>query len=259
MVGSFQDSISLEWMNKDYPQGAIFRAQRIHLSSLLSPTGQLINNDYLECLDEDGESILLKMDQAGRFSLIATSPEQQENQPEIYVHSTQTPNIDRLIQRVAPSGDSQHAQNCIRLIRGSVPPNFLCQYFHFVRQHTLDALVGLTQEGLMIEWNLEAQVPCRYATNLNEIFTNMEQPLELLFDQARFYYRDQFQLHMQLLSTKDWTGFFQYWKWTGDLREKDSEQKNVPYQSRHRFHLIASAQVRFTTINDSEESRSRSS
>ena len=236
-------------MSKDYPQGAIFRAQRIHLSSLFSSTGQLISNDYLECLDEDGESVLLKMDPAGRFSLIATSPEQQENQPEIYVYSTQTPNIDRLIQRVSPDHNSEREHNCIRLVRGAVPENFLCQYFHFVRQHTLDALVGLTQEGLMIEWNLEAQLPCRYATNLNDVLTNMEQPLESLFEQARLYYRDQFQWQMQLVSTSDWAGFFEYWKWTGALRRKGTETKSAPNQNRHQFHLIASTQVMATGLN----------
>ncbi|CAF4736579.1 unnamed protein product, partial [Rotaria magnacalcarata] len=78
------------WSSKTYPQGAIFRAERIHHSSVSSNNGHQTANDYLECVDEDGYIVFLKMNQTGRYSLIATSVEQQEHQPEIYLHSSQT-------------------------------------------------------------------------------------------------------------------------------------------------------------------------
>ncbi|CAF4701754.1 unnamed protein product, partial [Rotaria magnacalcarata] len=76
------------------------------------------------------------MNQTGRYSLIATSVEQQEHQPEIYLHSSQTANIDQLIKRVTLYHDRKNYSNCIRLVRGSVPHDFLCQYLYFIRQHT---------------------------------------------------------------------------------------------------------------------------
>ena len=106
----------------------------------------------------------------------------------------------------------------------------------------------MSQEELLIEWNLESHTPCRYATNLNEILNRFsetwnEQTLESYIDQARIHYRESFQINMQLISTRDWTAFFQYWKWTGEARSKENYQTNIPYQSRHRFNLIASVQV----------------
>lgn len=247
-LGYFQEINSSHWSNKEYPQGAIFRAERVHRSTVTTKSGREIPNNYLECHDEDGYVVLIKLDQIGRFSIIATSPEQQENQPEVYVHSTQTPNIGQLIKSVTLLNDNKKNNNCIRLVRGPVPYNFICQYFHFVRQHTHDVLVGLTQEGLVIEWNVDSHVPCRYATNLTDILdniygTNIEQTLETYIDQARTHYRDNFRFDMQLISTRDWTAFFQYWKWIGSTRRKYKNENSIPYQSRHRFHLVASIQV----------------
>ena len=107
---------------------------------------------------------------------------------------------------------------------------------------------GLTGENLVVEWNLESHAPCRYATNLNEILGKLsgtwdEQLLETYIDQARTNYRKNFQQDMQLISSRDWTGFFQYWKWTGEFSETEKQEKSIPYQSRHRFHLVASLQV----------------
>lgn len=248
VLGYFQDAGFSSWSNKTYPQGAIFRAERIHRSSVPSNNGHKIPNDYLECVDEDGYSILLKMDQTGRYSLIATSVEQQGNQPEIYLHSTQTPHIDQLIKRVTSYYDRKNCSNCIRLVRGSVPYDFLCQHFQFIRQHTYDMLAGLTQEGLVVEWNIESHVPCRYATNLHSILDSMagtatEQTLDSYIDQARAHYKESFQYNIQLVSSHDWTAFFQYWKWTNKKRQKYQDEDNVSYQSRHRFHLVASVQV----------------
>jgi hypothetical protein len=244
-----QDVNSSQWSNKEYPQGAIFRGERIHRSSVSTNDNRQIANDYLECRDEDGYTVFIKMAQTGRFSVIATSMEQQEHQPEIYLHSTQTSNIDQLIKRVIPDdNNNKNKNNCIRLVRGPVPHNFYCQYFRFVRQRTHDVLVGLTQEGLVIEWNLESHVPCRYATNLNEILDNiygtiLDQTLQSYIEQSRIHHRDSFQQSMQLISSQDWTGFFQYWKWTGDVHQKSDEENKISYQSRHRFHLVASLLV----------------
>jgi len=248
-LGYFQDGNSLQWSSKEYSPGAIFRAERIHRSSVSTSDGHRIPNDYIECHDEDGYAIFMKTDQSGRFSIISTSVQQQENQPEIYLHSTQTPNIAQLIKNVTLYNDKKTNNNCIRLIRGPLPHHFHCHYFQFVRQHTHDVLVGLTEENLVIEWNLESHVPCRYATNLNDILDNIygstiEKTLESYIDQARIHYRDNFQLDMQLVSTVDWTAFFQYWRWTGNIHRKHQDETIIPYQSRHRFHLIASVQVR---------------
>ncbi|CAF1143327.1 unnamed protein product [Adineta steineri] len=236
---------SSKWKSKQYPQGSFFHAQRIHRPSDSSNnnSNQKMNNHYLECLDEEGYNIFLKMNTTGRFSLIATSPDQQQKQPEIFLHSTQTTNIGQLIKTLTFHNNN----NCIRLVRGSVPHNFQCQYLQLVRQHTHDVLVGLTEENLVIEWNLESHAPCRYAINLNDILnklsgTSEEQLLESYMDDARTNYREHFQYDMQLISTKDWAAFFQYWKWTGDIHQTDKQEKNIPYQSRHRFHLVASIQ-----------------
>ncbi|CAF0793430.1 unnamed protein product [Adineta ricciae] len=230
------------WLTKKYSPGAFFHGQRIHRPA---DAHQNMNNDYLECLDEKGFSVFLQMTHPGRYSLIATSPEQQVDQPEIYLHSTQTANIGQLIKQITLQNNDNN--NCIRLVRGFVPHNFHCQHFQFVRQHTHDVLVGLTEENLVVEWNLESHAPCRYATNLNEILSKLsgtwdEQLLETYIDQARTNYRKNFQHDMQLISSRDWTGFFQYWKWTGEFSETEKQEKSIPYQSRHRFHLVASLQ-----------------
>ncbi|CAF1260474.1 unnamed protein product [Rotaria sordida] len=248
VVAYFQDSNFLYWSSKKYPQGSIFRAERIHRSSVSSRDGHQVPNDYLECLDEDGYYVFIKMKQSGRYSIIATSIEQQENQPEIYLHSTQTSNIDQLIKRVTLYYDNKsNNNNNIRLVRGSVPHNFLCQHFHFIRQHTYEMLVGLTQEGLVIEWNLECHVPCRYATNLNDILdstygTVLQQTLESYINQAQKHYRNNFQYNIQLASSQDWTGFFQYWIWTRKNRQKSKDDNKVTSQRRRQFHLVASIQ-----------------
>lgn len=238
VYGYYPDSNSSSWTKEEYRPGSIFHGKRIHRSS----KG---DNDHLECTDEDGYTVYLKMDCAGRFSIIATSTDQQENRSEIYLHSTQTPHIGQLIKRLTLHENNNH---CIRLVRGPVPYNFQCQHLQFVHQHTHDILVGLTGEGLVIEWNLESHAPCRYATNLNDILNKLsgsyeEQLLETYIDQARTHYRENFQINMQLISTKDWTAFFQYWKWTGDLSSSSRHEKAIPYQSRNRFHLVASVQV----------------
>jgi len=243
--GYYFDSNSSSWTSEKYHQGSIFRAQCIHRSL----KDQKSSNDHLECLDEDGYTVFLKINSPGRFSLIATSINQQENQPEIYLHSTQTSNIGQLIKRLTfPDNNNNNHNNCIRLVRGSVPHHFHCQYLQFVRQHTHDILVGITQEGLVIEWNLESHVPCRYATNFNDILnklsdTREESLLETYIEQARTHYRENFQINVQLISTSDWSAFFQYWKWTGAINQIDKYEKKIPYQSRHRFHLVASIQV----------------
>jgi len=244
----FQDTNYSYWSSKEYAQGAIFRAECIHRSFVSTSSDQQIPNDYLECHDEDGYSVFIKLDQPGRFSIIATSIEQQENQPEIYLHSTQTSNIGQLIKSLTLDNDNKKNNNCIRLVRGPVPYNFLCQYFRFIRQHKYDVLVGLTQEGLIIEWNLETHVPCRYATNLNDILdslcgTIIEQTLESYIDQARVHYKENFQFDMQLISNRNWAAFFQYWKWNGSIRRKHKDENNIMYQNRHRFQLVASIQV----------------
>jgi len=236
------DSKSSSWIKEKYSQGSIFHAQRIHRTS----KGRKTENDHLECLDEDGYTVYLKMNYPGRFSLFATSTDQQQNQPELYLHSTQTFNISQLIKRLTSIDNTNN--NCIRLVRGSVPHNFRCQYLQLARQHTYDILVGVTQEGLVIEWNLESHAPCRYATNFNDILTKLsgtreEQLLETYIDQARTHYRENFQINMQLISTNDWAAFLQFWKWTEDDCKTDKREQNIQYQSRHRFNLVASIQV----------------
>ena len=98
--GYYKDSQSSKWLSKEYAQGSIFSAQRIHHSSESSRHSRTSTNDHLECLDEDSESILLRMSDSGRFSLIATSTNQQEKQPETFLHSTQASNISELIKRL---------------------------------------------------------------------------------------------------------------------------------------------------------------
>jgi hypothetical protein len=246
--GRYTDSDSSQWLNKEYPQGTIFSAQRIHRAS----NNRTSSTDCLECFDEDGYSVFLKMKSIGRFSLIATSVSQQEKQPEFYLHSTQTANISPLIKTLTLYDNNNN--NCIRLVRGDVPHNFHCQYLQLVRQHTHDVLVGLTQEDLVIEWNLDSHTPCRYATNLNDILNKLsgswqEQLLESYMDEARSHYRENFQINMQITSSRDWAALFQYWQWTGDVHSSNKDDKNIPYQSRHRFHIVASIQVtKFTTI-----------
>ena len=243
--GRYTDSDPSIWTSKEYPQGSIFSAQCIHR---VSSSGKS-SHDRLECLDEEGYTIFLKLDHRGRYSIFATSTDQQQNQPEIYLHSTQTANIGSLIKRLTLHKPSENINHCIRLVRGAVPHNFHCQYLQLVRQRTHDVLVGLTQEGLLIEWNLESHAPCRYATNFNDILKKLsgsweEQLLETYIDEARSHYRENFQINMQVISSKDWTAFFEYWKWTGDVYPTKKHEKNVPDQSRHRFHLVASIQVR---------------
>lgn len=234
---SYPDERSSHSISRKYPQGSLFTAQSIDL---------FLRPGRLECFDEDGYTVSLKIHTRGRFSLIATSNDQQENHPDWYLHSTQALNIEQLIRRLTSDNPSK---NCIRLVRGGVPHHFHCQYLQFLRRHTHDILVGLTDEGLVIEWNLDSSASCRYATNLNDILARLsdsweEKLLENYIDQARTHYRENFQINMQLTSTRDWTAFLQYWKWTGEVESIDQGQVNIPYQSRHRFHLIASIQVR---------------
>lgn len=243
LEGFYSDVTSGQWLKKDYAQGSLFQAQRIHRSAGDQLQG---SNDYVECLDEDGYSVFLSMTRPGRFSLIANSPDQQVNQPEVFLHSTQTANVCQLIKRLNPS--KKATNSCIRLVRGAVPHNFHCQHLQLIRQHTHDVLIGLTEEGLVVEWNLDSEAPCRHATNLNEILNKMsgtweEQTLEAYIDQARTHYREDFQYNMQLVSTKDWTAFFQYWKWIDEVASSNADEESVPCQSRHRFHLVASIQV----------------
>ncbi|CAF4186400.1 unnamed protein product [Rotaria sp. Silwood2] len=242
--GYYEDSNSSRWTSKKYPQGAVFQAQYNHRSSDQFHRDRRINVDYVKCLDEDGYNIFLKINHSGRFSLIATSIDQQKIQPEKFLHFIQTPNIDKLIQRLILDKNNM---NCIRLVRGPVPHNFICQYLKFVRQHTYDVLVGLTKEGLVIEWNIESYVSCRYATNFDDILNNLygtweEQTLESYMDYARTHYRENFQNNVQLLSKRDWTALFQYWKWTGDICQINNSDKNIPDQSCREFHLVTSIQ-----------------
>lgn len=240
------DASSSQWSTKKYPQGAFFQGQRIHQPLEASHNRRKGDDVYLECLDEEGLSVFLKMKQPGRYSLIATMPEQQTTHPEWFLHSTQAANIAQLIKSMTLQ--TSHDGDCVRLVRGSVPHNFHCQHLRLVREHTHDVLVGLTQEDLIVEWNLDSHALCRYATNLEDILSQLsstweEQLLESYIDQARTNYRDRFQHDVQLISTRDWTAFFQYWKWTGDVTAVREQQKTIPYQSRHRFHLVASLQV----------------
>ncbi|CAF4733569.1 unnamed protein product [Rotaria sp. Silwood1] len=244
----YQDPDSLHWTSKEYTQGAIFQAQCIHRSSDQSHRDRKVNANYLECLDEDGYNVFLKMNHSGRFSLIATSIDQQQNQPEIFLHSIQSPNIGQLIQRLKLDENNKNNSNCIRLVRGAVPYSFTCQYLKFVRQHTYDVLVGLTKENLIIEWNIESNIPCRYATNFDDIINKFygtweEQTLESYMDYARTHYRDNFQINIQLLSTKDWAAVLEYWKWTGDIHQTNNSENNLPDRHPHRFHLVTSIQV----------------
>ena len=252
LKGHILDPVGATWSVKKYCQGAIFRAQRINRSSDAANEQHKSSSDHLECLDEYNYSVFLNMNEPGRFSLITTLTDQRQSQPELFLHNTQTPNIGSLIKRLAPSNHSTETNRaCIRLVRGSVPHNFHCQYLRFIRQHAHDVLVGLTQQGLIIEWNLDSDTPCRYATNLNEILSELsltwdEQLLENYIDRARANYRDNFRSNFQLTSTKDWAAFYQYWKWTGDIRPTGEQSAHIPYQSRHRFHVIASIQVRLS-------------
>ncbi|CAF4683932.1 unnamed protein product, partial [Rotaria magnacalcarata] len=59
-IGYFKDANLSHWSSKTYPQGAIFRAERIHHSSVSSNNGHQTANDYLECVDEDGYIVFLK-------------------------------------------------------------------------------------------------------------------------------------------------------------------------------------------------------
>ena len=242
-IGYFQDSPQSYWRTKKYSQGSIFRAQRIHHAADSNS-----NNDYVECIDEQGYVVFLKMDLTGRFSLIATSTEQEENHSEIYLHSTQTNNLSRIIRRVLPLDSKTNLQNCIRLVRGSTPNNFNCQYFQFIREETFETLIGVTEENLMVEWNLASQEPCQYATNLNEVFSHSygkysEKSLKSSIDQARQYHRNQFEMKLQIFSNRDWNGFHRYWKWTGKIPSKSAEEINLSYSTRRQYHLIASIQV----------------
>lgn len=234
---SYSDEHSSQSITRKYPQGSIFTAQ------LIDPSLPL---DRLECLDEEGYTVYLKLHTRGRFSLIATSNDQQEKHPDWYLHSTQALNIEQLIRRLTNDNPSK---DCVRLVRGAVPHHFHCQYLQFLRRHTHDILVGLTDEGLVIEWNLDSSTSCRYATNLNEILERFadsweEKLLENSIDQARAHYRESFQINMQLISTRDWMAFLQYWIWTNQVESIDQGQINIPYQSRHRFHLVTSIQVK---------------
>jgi len=227
------------WSSKIYNQGSVFRAQRIHRTA----EHQKTSSDFVECLDEDGYNVFLKMNNPGRYSLIANSLQQQKTNVELYLHSSQTSNIGQLIKTV----NSHHDKNCIRLVRGPVPYNFLCQYLRLVRQHKHDVLVGITNGNLVVEWNLDSYATCRYATNLNDILHRLsgtweEQLLETYIDDARRHYRENFQYDMQLISTRDWTAFGQYWKWTGDYKNSHDDEKTIRYQSRQRFNLVASIQ-----------------
>ena len=238
----YQNTTFSHWSSKKYNQGAIFRAKCIHHSSVSSNSNQQTSDDYLECLDEDDYNVFLKMDQPGRYSIIAISAEQQEVQPEIYLHSIETPNIGRLIKRLTNN------DTCIRLVRGSLSHNCACQYFRFIHQRTYDVLVGITQEDLVIEWNIECRVPCSYATNLNHIIdsmhgTNTERTFKSYVDRAQKRYTERFQSNMQLISSDDWTAFFQYWKWTGCIQATSQDENNATCHDYCRFHLVASIQV----------------
>jgi hypothetical protein len=244
LQGFYISGIFNRWSSKTYPQGALFHAQCIHRSSTASNGNA---HDYLECLDEDGYSIYLNMNELGRFSLIANTREQQMNKPERYLHSAQTAHLGQLLKRLTSSNTENNFQ-CVRLVRGPVPHNFHCQYLQFIRQHVHDVLVGLTPDDLVIEWNLDSHAACRYAINLNDILhrlskTRQEKTLETYIDQARMHYRENFQINMQIVSSNDWTAFRQYWKWTGALHPTDDEQKPVSSQDGQRFNLVASIEV----------------
>jgi hypothetical protein len=248
LLASYQDVTNSIWMTRNYHQGAIFRAQRIHRSLLMSREGQTINNDYLECFDEDANVIFLKLDQVGRFSLIAVFNEPDSHRSELYIYSTQMPNIDQFIKRVLFDSTKQMSRNCIRLVRGAVPHRLFCQYFHCSRQRTFRVLTGLTQEGLLIEWNLDSHVPCRYATNIGDILNQMNDTtinatLKTSIRRARTYHREKFQFSMQLFSTHDWTGFFHYWQWTGDIRTNNNMNNNDSDEHGQQYHFIGSIQV----------------
>ncbi|CAF5114725.1 unnamed protein product, partial [Rotaria sp. Silwood1] len=61
-------------------------------------------------------------------------------------------------------------------------------------------------------------------------------------DYARTHYRDNFQINIQLLSTKDWAAVLEYWKWTGDIHQTNNSENNIPDRHPHRFHLVTSIQ-----------------
>ena len=230
IVGYHQNSLNLHWMRRHYAAGAIFQAQRIHR----------FRKNYVECVDEDGLTIFLKLNQIGRFSFIASSIEQQENHPEHFLHSINTPKIEEILQRLGSKNDV-----CIRLVRGSVPSNFFCQHFQIVRRVKFDTLVGLTSDGFLIEWNIRSHAPCRYATNFKEISAG-KTTLRNLLEQAKQFYRDDFQQNFQLFSRFDWIELFSYWKWTGEFNGKFDDEHLNSYRNPRQSDFLVSIRVRFS-------------
>ena len=241
------DKKTKTWSNKTYLPGSIFQAQEFYeLVESITTGGVKTTVEYIECLDEEGHVAYLPTEKSGRYSLIATSIEQDLNNPEALLYSTQTANISDLIKRLTPTNAVN--SNCIRLVRGPVPACFFCQHFMFVRQHSHDILMGTTSEGLVIEWNLDSRGSCCYATNLNEILkklsrTYLEEKFEIYIDQLRRHYREKFLVNMQLMSMKDWGSIIEFWKWTHRIPRSELQEMNTSYQSLHRFNIVASVQV----------------
>lgn len=245
--GYYQDSNFSTWLVKEYSQGAIFQAARTYHSLNLFNDTDKGTTDYLECIDEEGCIVLLKLLKPGRFSLIASFINPELNQLDKFLYSTQTIDISNLIDRSKLDKNDKN-NDCVRLVRGSLPYKFVCQYLQFVHKKTYDVLIGLTKQGLLVEWNLDSHSPCRFATNLNDVLAKLygtwdNHILEKYIDDARTHYRANFRLNMQLISPKDYTAFLQYWKWTGDLQKTNRSKDNISYHTRHQFHLIASIQV----------------
>lgn len=229
-----QNPINFNWTRRRYSAGGTFQAQRIHRS----------HTNYVECLDEDGLIVFLKLDQVGRFSFIASYIDEHESHPEQFLHSTNSPQLEQILHRLGSKKDI-----CIRLVRGDVPLNFVCQHFQIVRRVAFDTFVGLTSDGFIVECSTKTQTPFRYATNLKEISVFEEKTLKKLVEQAKHFYRDDFQLNIQLFGRFDWIELFSYWKWTGELKEKfDKEQMNLYRNPRHSNFLV-SIRVRFPYQN----------
>ncbi|CAF1581931.1 unnamed protein product, partial [Didymodactylos carnosus] len=149
-----------KWKTKEYIAGSIFNAERIHRSTLSTVNDKTkpIRKDFIECLDETGETVYIQLTLKGRFSIIATDSTSVSAD---YLYSTQVLNLDRLF--------NENNTNYLRLVRGTVPNNFRCQYMQYLKQQENDVLVGVMRNGLLIELNLDQHIPCRYARNLYSI------------------------------------------------------------------------------------------
>lgn len=244
--GKFYDEEKQIWMVRHYPAGFLFEGQSIHRS-------EIGEREYLECIDEDGFLTYLRTTEIGRFSLIATTIHQHLGHEDLYLYSTQAENVSQLIKRLQPKHSS--SSDCVRLVRGTVPINFSCQYLSFLHERTKDVLVGVTEEDIVVEWNIKSDVPCRYSLNLENILKNisetyLEETFGNYFDRIRKHYRENIPSNIQLVSDKDLTNIPSFWQsiQTTESNQID-DQVHTPSGRRlqHRSDLFISIQVTFTS------------